>query len=271
MKLYQKPQPQTDATHPGLRVSADNELLPSANSKRTLKNNLNFFKWLRAKARKTIKQAKKVSGQDYVNKLNSSTKTNTVWKMIRKISGKNQSTPLKHLIKNNTQVTNIKDIDKTQTGAFSANSSTNSNTEFHKYKDKKEKQKVNYKSDNTKSYNEHFSLSELKEVIRKSHNIAVGPDEIHNDFLRQLPPKFLEYLFTALNNIWEKNLTPRITEKNNLDASIYCPIALANCLCKTMERIVNKKLVWFIESNNLFTNFQCGSRSRKSTMDHVVR
>ena len=32
--------------------------------------------------------------------------------MIHKISGKNQSTPFKHPIKNNTQNTNIKDIAK---------------------------------------------------------------------------------------------------------------------------------------------------------------
>ena len=37
-----------------------------------------------------------------------------------------------------------------------------------------------------------------------------------------------------------------------------------------MERMVNKRLVWFIESNNLFTNFQCGFMSWRSTMDHVV-
>ena len=73
--------------------------------KEPLTSNLNSFKLLRAKARKTIKEAKKISWQNYVNKLNASTKT--VWKMIHKISGKNQSTPLKHLIKDNTQVTNI--------------------------------------------------------------------------------------------------------------------------------------------------------------------
>ena len=59
--------------------------------------------------------------------------------------------------------------------------------------------------------------------------------------------------------------------RNNLYASNYYPIALTSCLCKTMEQMVNKKLVWFIESNNLFTNFQCSFRSRRSKMDHVVR
>ena len=60
--------------------------------------------------------------------------------MTHKISGKNQATPLKHLIEYNTQVTNIKNNADTLAETFSANSSsTNSNTEFHKYKDKKAK------------------------------------------------------------------------------------------------------------------------------------
>ena len=37
-----------------------------------------------------------------------------------------------------------------------------------------------------------------------------------------------------------------------------------------MERMVNKRPVWVIESINLFTNYQCGFRSRRSTMDHIV-
>ena len=124
--------------------------------------------------------------------------------MIHKISAKNQSTPLKHLIKNNNQITNIKDIADTLAETFSPNSSsTNSNIEFHK--DKKEKQNLNFKLGNTESYNELFSLSELKEAIQKSHNTAISPDEIHYKFLRRLPPKSL---LTALNDIWKNSKFP---------------------------------------------------------------
>ena len=85
--------------------------------------------------------------------------------MIHKISGKYQSTPLKHLI--NTQVTNIKDTANTLAEIFSANSSsTNFNTEFHKYKDKKEKQMLHFKSDNTESYNELFIIKTKKSHLK---------------------------------------------------------------------------------------------------------
>ena len=59
--------------------------------------------------------------------------------------------------------------------------------------------------------------------------------------------------------------------KNNLYPLNYHPIALTSCLCKTMEGMVNKRLVWYIESNNLFTSSQCSLRNQRSTMDHVVR
>ena len=54
---------------------------------------------------------------------------------------------------------------------------------------------------NTESNNKLFSLWELKEAIQKSHNTAVGPDEIHYKYFRQLPSKSSEYILTALNNI----------------------------------------------------------------------
>ena len=47
------------------------------------------------------------------------------------------STPLKHLIENNTQVINIKDIANTLAETSANSSSTNSNTEFQNTKIRK--------------------------------------------------------------------------------------------------------------------------------------
>ena len=124
-------------------------------------------------------------------------------KWYGKIAGKNQPTPLKHLIKNNIQIIDIKDIADTLAETFSINSSSkNSKTEFHKYKTTKEKQKLNFQSDHTKNYNKSFTLSELQEAIQKPLNITVGPDDVHYEFLRHLPPKSLNYPLSAFNEIW---------------------------------------------------------------------
>ena len=35
--------------------------------------------------------------------------------------------------------------------------------------------------------------------------------------------------------------------------------------------MINARLMCFLESNGLITNFQCGFRSRRSTVDHLIR
>jgi hypothetical protein len=38
-----------------------------------------------------------------------------------------------------------------------------------------------------------------------------------------------------------------------------------------MERMINARLVWFLEPNGLLSTIQCGFRQGRSTLDHLVR
>ncbi len=246
--------------------------------------NLEHVKIFRAKARRTIRRAKKKSWQSYVSKLNSRTSVKKVWNMVRKISGKHKSSTVNHLQKSNTEkVTDKKDIADVLAETFSKNSSSTHYSEtFQNFKKQQEKKLLNFKSNNDETYNQPFSISELKDSLSKSNDTAVGPDDIHYQLLKHLPDTSMDALLNIFNHIWDTGeLPPSWKEatiipvakpgKDSSNPSNYRPIALTSCVCKTLERMINSRLVWFLESNGLITNFQSGFRKERSTNDHLVR
>ena len=78
--------------------------------------------------------------------------------MIKKIAGKFPAHAINHLSKNN-KITNEKDIVDELAITFSKNSSAkNGNEKFAKFKQKAEKLKLNFKSNNTESYHLPFTI-----------------------------------------------------------------------------------------------------------------
>ena len=124
-------------------------------------------------------------------------------------------------------------------------------------------------------------MKELKDSIKRSHNTAVGPDEVHYEFLKQLPSKSLKLLLRIYNKLWTEGKFPDIWRqitviaipkqgKDISDLQNYWLISLTSCLCKIMERMINYRLVWYLESNGFISNLQCGFHSKRCTTDHLV-
>ena len=122
----------------------------------------------------------------------------------------------------------------------------------------------------------------MHDALQKAHNTSVGPDNIHYQFLKHLPHTSLNLLLDIFNNIWLSGNVPKSWKeaivipvpkpgKDNTDPTNYRPIALTSCLCKTLERMINARLVYFLESNNLITPLQSGFQHGRSTTDHLVR
>ncbi|OOZ31277.1 hypothetical protein BOW35_12890 [Solemya velum gill symbiont] len=100
--------------------------------------------------------------------------------------------------------------------------------------------------------------------------------------LSHLPPLARSHLLTLLNDAWTTNTLPPDWRhalvipiakpgKDSTQANNYRPISLTSCLCKTFERMINNRLVWILESQNLLSPLQCGFRKQRSTIDHLIR
>ena len=248
---------------------------------------------------KTRSQKLKPSWQSFCSSLTSKTKPKTVWKAIREKNQrgekKKSSSSLGHLKVNGKLIIDKKQIANLLASTISHNSlSQHYSTQFQAIKKQKEKQKKKKKKLKKKKkncqihlrqhYNQPFSLLGLKQALQKSNDSAVGPDDSHYKLLTILPESSLTLLLTVFNSIWESGFFPPSWRKATIvaipkpgkdssDPNNYRPIALTNCSCKTMERMVNKRLMWVLQSKGLLASEQRGFRRKntRSTADQLVR
>ena len=129
---------------------------------------------------------------------------------------------------------------------------------------------MDFESDKDEKYNVDFSKREIIKSIAQAADSATGPDEIHYQLLKHLPDVSLDLFLLLLNNLWQSQDFPK-PGKDRTDPNNYRPIALTSCLCKIMERMINHRLTWFLQDNNIITKYQCGFQKGKSTTDHLVR
>ena len=245
--------------------------------------NMIAFRQARARCRFVMRNAKRSSWQDFCSSLNYKAKASTVWRAIRRIKGKKGGPSLQHLDAGGQPLTDKKSIVNLLASTLEdISSSDNLNPVFKDVKSQSERHRLDFRSEGNEDYNVPFSMSELKEALKKSKDSAVGPDNIHYQFLKRLPESCLEVLLKVYNQVWESgNFPPSWREalvipipkpgKDTTKPENYRPIALTSCLCKTMERMVNARLVHCLETTGAFSDEQCGFRKGRSTTDHLVR
>ena len=117
-----------------------------------------------------------------------------------------------------------------------------------------------------------------KVVMNLDLSKASGPDCIPVVVLKNCEPE-LSYILAELFNkflkescfpdCWKvssvvpvfKNIGERSTAKN------YCPVSLLSVVSKVFEKLVNNRIVGHLEKCGLFSDFQYGFRSSRSTAD----
>lgn len=246
-------------------------------------DNFITFKKTRAIARKTITQSKANSWREYVSTITSSTPLDEVWGKIRRIKGAKTTRGISTLIHGSKIISSPQEIANHIANNFQYHSSNEKyDKNFLTYKTTCEQQQIDIQHDDS-PINNQITLHELEIAINElKDNRCPGPDSITFEMIKYLPLKSVLQLLQIYNTIWLKHVYPTQWKKvitvpipkqykNKTNADNYRPIAISNTLNKVLQKIINKRLIWHLESNNIFNNIQCGFRKGRSTTNHIVK
>ncbi|CAH2064889.1 unnamed protein product, partial [Iphiclides podalirius] len=123
-----------------------------------------------------------------------------------------------------------------------------------------------------------------REVLKALRSLdvkkAYGPDGIPALVLKACAPELSPVLTRLFRLSFETGVVPKSWKLANVqpipkkgsraDPANYRPISITSILCKTMERILNARLMAYLEQNDLLSDRQYGFRRNRSTGDLLV-
>ena len=237
----------------------------------------------KAKFRYLCKQAQRDHWIAYVSSINQRSSLHSLWKKIQKISGKFLPSPVPALTIRGRPATDIREVANELCSAFAAVSHSEQYSDvFQRFKTIQEAKSLSFRTTQGYAYNEPFSMRELDTALRVARESSPGHDKISYTMIKRAHPTFRELLLQAYNLIYETCKYPTSWTlsivipilkpgRDPLLTSNYRPIALTSCLGKIMERMVNSRLTWYLEHNNLICEAQSGFRANRSTTDNLVK
>ena len=154
--------------------------------------------------------------------------------------------------------------------------------EFLSYRHRAERKKIKFSLSQDEPYNVPIRRVELDAALSAlKKNSCPGPDDIHNQMLKNLPEEAKDMLLDFLNKVFLEgdfpedwrlaHVIPLLKEgKDPLDPGSYRPISLTSCLCKLLEKIMDIRFMWFLAQQQVIDPVQCGGLKGKGTIDCLV-
>ena len=230
------------------------------------------------------RREKQAAWEEFATKCNRTTPLGEVWSQVRSFScRKNIIRSFPQLVVHGIAATDCEEV----TNAFARHFSSVSSTAIYPpdtHRSLLDKANgLNFDSDNSETYNAPFTLNELKLALAKSEEkTSMGPDGLPYSFFTNLNELNVSMFLFAINKLWsdhtfpdewlESIIIPILKPgKDQQCVESYRPISLTNCACKIIERLVNTRLRYYLEANNLLDPFQSGFRGQHSTADNIAR
>ena len=242
------------------------------------------YKRAKAKARQVIRRAKKESWEKLLHMFNYRTPVRQLWEVIRKFTKKERiQRALPVLNIGGNIIDDPHDVGNALGKFFSdLSSSTNYRPNFQTQLRLMSERLPEFSSDNHEVYNAEFNIDELMRSITECGNTSVGPDKVHYAFFKHMTESQMHEILNLINYIWTSEIFP-LAWKHSIVIPIlkpgkpgnkpesYRPIQLTSCFCKLMERMVAKRLNWYVDHNQMISKYQCAFKKGRCTIDHLIR
>ena len=126
-----------------------------------------------------------------------------------------------------------------------------------------------------------FDVDEVKTLLKNlRENSASGPCNVSCKVLKECCESLAYPIYLLLKKSYDSSTLPKNWKRNNIspifkkgrkdDPLNYRPISLTSVLCKLMEKIIRKRIVEHLESNQIFTKQQHGFRARRSCLTALL-
>ena len=229
--------------------------------------------------RKKVIENRRNSWNTYITNLSDNTNQKQLWHRFRKVNGSHIRTPRSPLLHNGIRIHSRQDISNIIGRHLeSVGNSLNLEEHFRHKKANAEKIILNFETSQELTYNSVFTTVEIEAALLNCENSAPGKDMVSFELLKHLNIRAKMYLLSFYNHLWKRGLFPKAWRhaivipiakpgKDPSHVTNYRPISLTSCLCKLMEKMVNSRLMWYIEKNNMLSPSQSGVRKKRSTLD----
>ena len=129
---------------------------------------------------------------------------------------------------------------------------------------------------------EAISMEEVALAIRQIKcKKAPGPDGVTNDMIKNIGLLTKRTLLKLFNESRKTGTVPAMwktttiipihkTGKDKKSPNSYQPISLLSCLGTLQENVINRRLLSFLEDNNVLSQTQTGYRKHRSTENHLA-
>lgn len=241
------------------------------------------YKRIRARAKFVKNEARRSSWREYVSTITKETPMSKIWSRIGKMNGKYPSHHPPYLRVAGVDISEGGQVANVLAEHFSAVSSTAGySQEFQRIKARRESVILDFSTDEHLNYNEPITAAEVEGMLRQCEDSAPGSDAITYSMLKNMHESSLALLLTIYNRLYIEGGLPRAWRhatvlafhkpgRTPTDPASYRPIALTSCVGKLLEKIINVRLMKYLETQNLLSRFQYGYRKMLSTNDPLMK